>query len=530
MRRVWAWLSRIGGGKKLSPLLPEDLQKILAAGSIKDSKQVLELWAHSEAATESAVKDFLKRAQEAAWPTDELEKLAIHLDYFKGRNDSAYRRIKAAKLEQSDFDYYVIACISLYVLDRFEEAYALLRTHQPEEPEFSEHPLFLSFAGYIVVAAGGEMREAVRYFDIGLEMGMSSIPFLTNAYGIYFEAGELEKAERLRRIIYEQKVNDPQVLFAVACVELARDYYPEGFRLAESRYDHPEVARHMNPELLKKPMWRGQDLRGKRLLVHGEQGLGDTVMCARYLPLLVNAGIDVVFDCQDAAASLLEHNYPQIEIINRDTPLALSLEFDYWIGAMSLPHLLNSSADTIPGLHGYMTVSREHREHWRERIGGQQGDGRFRIGIAWSGNPKHRSDRRRSIGLKAMFPFIQKHTGAQFYALQTSVPEFLPENLLEFADEMMTLSDTAALITEMDLVITVDTSIVHLAGALGKPTWLLFPYRYEWRWGLTGEQNSWYDSVRVIRQMDHGDWSPVLAKIFDQLLPEVLLKHAGEVQ
>jgi ADP-heptose:LPS heptosyltransferase len=129
-----------------------------------------------------------------------------------------------------------------------------------------------------------------------------------------------------------------------------------------------------------------------------------------------------------------------------------------------------------------------------------------------------------------MFSYIQKSQGIQFYALQTSVPEFLPENLIDFSDEMMTLSDTSALILEMDLVITVDTSIVHLAGALGKAAWLLFPYRYEWRWGLEGEKNSWYESVRVIRQESHGDWLPVLSKVFDEMLPELVTNHPGGVQ
>lgn len=528
MKRLFSWLG-FGSSYVAQPSMPQELLDLIPTGAARSCKFVLEKWIVAGGADENALICLLAQVKAMGWAEDEVEKLSIYGDFFAGRNDAAQRRIKERSYEQTDFDMFVAACISLYLLDRFEEAYMLLRQRQPDDAEFSAHPMFLSFAGYVVLAAGGPIQEAVRYFDIGLSCGLESIAFLTNAYGVYFEAGELEKIERLRRLVYSKQLGDPQVLFAVACVELARDYYPEGFRLAEARYDHPEVARHMKAELLQKPRWRGEDLSGSRLLVHGEQGLGDTVMCARYIPLLLDAGIEVVFDCQDAAVSLLEHNYPEVKVINRDTSAALTQAFDYWIGAMSLPYLMNSSARNIPLRAGYLTVSDEHRSHWQQRVAAVKVPG-FRVGIAWSGNPHHRADRRRSIGLDPMFTYMQNSKGVCFFALQTSVPEFLPENTIDFSDEMMTLSDTAALIMEMDLVITVDTSIVHLAGALGKTAWLLFPHRYEWRWGLAGEDNNWYDSVRVIRQSAHGEWAPVLSDVFEKMLPEVVAGQHEEFQ
>ena len=117
---------------------------------------------------------------------------------------------------------------------------------------------------------------------------------------------------------------------------------------------------------------------------------------------------------------------------------------------------------------------------------------------------------------------MRKIRGLQviFFALQTSVPQILPVNVMNVTEEMITLADTAALIEQMDLVITVDTSVVHIAGALGKPTWLLLPKRYEWRWGMEGEENDWYDSVKVIRQSEHANWSTVLQDVFEHRLPE----------
>ncbi len=113
-----------------------------------------------------------------------------------------------------------------------------------------------------------------------------------------------------------------------------------------------------------------------------------------------------------------------------------------------------------------------------------------------------------------------RETDATFFALQTHVPEIHPANLINISDEMVTLADTAALIAEMDWVISVDTSVVHLAGAIGKEAWLLLPYRYEWRWSLDGESNHWYDSVSVLRQQRTGDWDSLLAEVFDRRLPQ----------
>ena len=143
-----------------------------------------------------------------------------------------------------------------------------------------------------------------------------------------------------------------------------------------------------------------------------------------------------------------------------------------------------------------------------------------RIGLAWSGNPTHRADRRRSIPFGHIARVVRDHPLLRFFALQTSVPDSCPANLVNVSEEMVTLADTAALIAEMDLVITVDTSIVHIAGALGKTAWLLLPHRYEWRWSLAGETNNWYASVRVIRQQRIGDWDSVLEEAFGRRLGE----------
>lgn len=460
----------------------------------------------------------MEEARQAGWGEIELNKLVAYGEFFSGLNAAAYQRVIAGHLAETDFDLFMTTCVHCYLADRFEEGYALLQQFKPEQGEGVDWAEFFAFAGYMTLAAGADIDEAVAYFDQALDQGLD-IPLLAvNAYPIYFEAGRHERVDQLRRLIHEKYAQDPEAVYAMACVELARDYYPEGFRLAEFRYTMPEVARSINPTLLDKPRWGGESLQDRRLLVHGEQGYGDIIMIARYLPMVRALGGHVIVDCREAAIPLLAHNFPDCEIIAGDLKQPIATPFDVWAGAMSLPLYFNTTADSVPATEGYLTVPPEQAAYWHDRVAGLASGRTPRIGLAWSGNPSHRADKRRSIAFERMARHLQENQQIRFFSLQISVPADCPDNLINTSEEMVTLADTAALIAEMDLVITVDTSIVHIAGALGKPTWLLLPRRYEWRWSLEGEKNNWYDSVRVLRQKTHGDWDGLLAEVFGHQL------------
>jgi hypothetical protein len=215
----------------------------------------------------------------------------------------------------------------------------------------------------------------------------------------------------------------------------------------------------------------------------------------------------------------LAHNFPDCELVALQLGQEITQPFDFWTGMMSLPFHFNTTADTVPCADAYLSVPPEQAAYWHDRVVQVNAGQKPKIGIAWSGNPRHRFDRRRSIAFEKLLPHLRTVSQVQFFALQTDVPAACPAQLVNVSDELLTFADTAALIAEMDLIITVDTSTVHLAGALGKPTWLLLPYRYEWRWSLAGENNNWYDSVRVIRQTTSGNWETLLADVFQRHLP-----------
>ena len=184
---------------------------------------------------------------------------------------------------------------------------------------------------------------------------------------------------------------------------------------------------------------------------------------------------------------------------------------------MSLPFHFNTTATNVPAVDGYLSVPKEQAAYWRTRVHSLAEGAKLRVGLAWSGNPGHRADKRRSMSFELICSLVREHSNIRFFSLQTHVPAGHPVNMVDIADELLTLADTAAVMAEMDLVISVDTSAIHLAGALGYPAWLLLPYRYEWRWGLEGVANAWYSSVRVYRQELHGAWPELLDTVGEAL-------------
>lgn len=513
-----AWLSRLSrltwslckSGREATNAMA-DLEGLMPSGRASALREKLRL--RQQRGQAIPTETLLALAKEYQWDAVELGKLRAYIDFYSGQVAAGYQRVISEGLARNDYEMCMTACVHCYMYDRLGEAYLVIRDLEVEGVDGFDPAEFYAYAGYIAYVGGGSVGEALKYFDRALDNQFYSPLLATNAYPIYFELGCHEKADRLRKLIHERYAHDQEAIYAAACVELARDYYPEGFRLAESRYSMPEVARSMNPSLLPRVRWLGEDIAGKRLLVHGEQGLGDIVMMSRYLPLLTNQGVKVIFDCREAAAPLLEYNFPQCEIVAGDLRSTIEARFDLWIGMMSLPHIFSTTATSVPGVQGYLSVPPDQQVYWSERVAQLGKPGKIKIGVAWSGNPSHRADRRRSIPFEMFDELIQKNPDQSFFALQKSVPDVRPANLYNLSEELVTLADTAALIAEMDLIITVDTSIVHLAGALGKKTWLLLPYRYEWRWGLEGEGNNWYESVRVLRQSSTGGWADLLKKV-----------------
>jgi hypothetical protein len=266
-------------------------------------------------------------------------------------------------------------------------------------------------------------------------------------------------------------------------------------------------AKSFAPRRVAAPEWPGGPLAGRSLLVHAEQGLGDTVQFLRFVPHLAGRGAVVHLAVHQPLLRLAE-GFPGVASVCflngplPDTDLSLPL--------LSLPRLLGVDPTNIPAWP-YLAAAPELRAAWRERLP----PGRPRIGVVWAGNPGHANDANRSLPLEALAPLLA--LPARFCAVARDLPD--PAALERFPElcwpacAVADLSDSAALLAEMDLVITVDTLAAHLAGALGRPTWLLLPFVPDWRWLVGRDDTPWYASVRLFRQTRAGDWAEVVARV-----------------
>ena len=266
------------------------------------------------------------------------------------------------------------------------------------------------------------------------------------------------------------------------------------------------------------PLWLGDEpVEGKTILLHAEEGLGDSIQFARYAPLVAALGAHVILEVQAPIQQLLGGITGVANCIGRSsTP---SLAFDLHCPLGSLPLALGTRLDTIPFADQYLAAPPAARvKAWEDRLGARD---RFRVGLVWSGNPAHRNDQDRSIALRRLAPLLD--CDVQFVSLQKDVRDrdraFLGEHpdLVDLTEHLTDFSDTAALMSCLDLVISVDTSVVHLAGALGVPVWTMLPFNPDWRWLLNRDDSPWYRSMRLFRQNASRDWSDVIAQVRTEL-------------
>ena len=262
-----------------------------------------------------------------------------------------------------------------------------------------------------------------------------------------------------------------------------------------------------------QPLWLGrEDIAGKTILLHGEQGLGDTIQFLRYSPLVAKMGAAVILEVQNGLKALLGNYMGAKAIFERGEPLP---SFDFHCPLMSLPLAFRTKLATIPADIPYVLPDPARQAEWERRLPKSE---RPRIGLAWSGNPKHQQDHNRSIPLQKLMPLMEESRFI-FYVLQKEIRpadfELLKRSnsLINHSDRLNDFGDTAALVSLMDLVISVDTSLAHLAGAMGKPTWILLGFNADWRWQRACHDSPWYPTVRLFRQSKVCDLASVIESI-----------------
>ena len=291
-----------------------------------------------------------------------------------------------------------------------------------------------------------------------------------------------------------------------------------GWREYEWRREVREFAPQYHD--FPRPLWLGeQEVAGRTILLHAEQGFGDTLQFCRYASLLAARGARVILEVQPPLKSLLTRLSGPAMVLAQGEPLP---EFDLHCPLMSLPLACGTTLDTVPAAERYLTADPERVAACSARLGNTA---RPRVGLVWSGNPAHGNDYARSIALVDLLGSLDG-AGVTFVSLQKDVRSHdratlaARADILHCGEELRDFDDTAAWIEAMDLVISVDTSVAHLAGALGKPVWVLLPYAPDWRWLLEREDSPWYPTARLFRQPRSGDWDGVLLAVACALTQE----------
>jgi tetratricopeptide (TPR) repeat protein len=301
---------------------------------------------------------------------------------------------------------------------------------------------------------------------------------------------------------------------ALLCLSLGD--FAQGWPAFEWRW---RGATELKPRGFAQPQWQGEDLTGKTILLHAEQGYGDSIQFLRYLPLVKATGAAVILELPDTLKPLLGQHAAGVTVINIDTAPP---PFDLHCPLMSLAGAFGTMVDTIPADVPYLYAPPERVERLRPRLAGAT---RPRVGLVWSGKPSHKNDHNRSIPLADLAPLLAV-PDVSFVSLQRDYREaelaaLDQSSILRMNDGLTDFADTAAIIAQLDLVIAVDTAVAHLAGALGKPVWILLSHIQDWRWLLAREDSPWYPSARLFRQPRIGDWDGVIARLATALAGSV---------
>lgn len=335
-------------------------------------------------------------------------------------------------------------------------------------------------------------------------------------------AGEIDEALAVSRHAVALDPEQPLAQYNHAHLLLMNGDFANGFEAY--RWRHKSKALSDGDPTFSEPEWQGEPLDGRTLLLFAEYGLGDALHFVRYLPMVTARGGNIVLQVQPALASLLR-TLPDVTVIPRGEPLP---PFDLQLPLMSLPRVFGTTLDTIPADVPYLHADPARLLRWRAALAGVTA---LKVGVAWAGNIRHKGDRQRSLSAEAVLPRLVM-PGVQLYSLQKEprpddgpVLAALNRDIVDLAPALGDFADTAAAVASLDLVIAVDTSVAHLAGALGRPVWMLTPYALDWRWLRDREDTPWYPTMRLFRQRRPREWDDPLMRLSAALA--VLAAKAG---
>jgi tetratricopeptide (TPR) repeat protein len=396
---------------------------------------------------------------------------------------------------------------------KYDEAMASYREALRLDPKYAEAHYNLGLA----LAEQGELEQGIASYREALRLRPEYVEAVDNLGNALLAQGKTDEAMGHYDEILRRRPDSPEAHMSRALALLLRGDYAEGWQEYEWRWRCKEFGGPPYP----KPRWDGSSLAGRTILLHCEQGLGDTLQFVRYAPLVKQRGGTAILACPKVLTRLLA-TCPGIDRIvpqgGGDPP-----DFDCYAPLLSLPGILGTTRDNIPANVPYLSADPALVQHWRRELAPVRG---FKIGIAWQGNPKYKADRLRSVPLVQFEP-LARVPGVQLISLQKGPGT---EQLAAASDRFRVIDlggrldertgpflDTAAVVRNLDLVVAPDTALTHLAGALGAPVWAALSYAPHWVWGRDRTGSPWYPATRLFRQTKWGDWEEVFARMAAEL-------------
>ena len=355
----------------------------------------------------------------------------------------------------------------------------------------------------------GSIKEALEHLNTALELDADQ-PEAWSNYGVALQENlQIDGALKAHEEAILRAPQQHALHYNYSMSLLLDGRFRAGFR----EFEHRKYMPDRKPRDFDAPLWRGEDITGKTILVHAEQGIGDAIQFARFLPLLRRMGVGrTMFAAHSATANLMNSLRGVDEVL---TEVPEETHFDVQLPLMSLPHRLDPELKSLPNSRGgYLSVPESAQSAL------PPSSGSLRVGLVWAGNPRHTNDQNRSCELSEIAKVFDV-PGIEWISLQVGEPakeiSHVDHDVLDLSDKLTDFTVTAATILELDLVISVDTSVVHLAGALGAPTWCVLAHAPDWRWMLGRHDTPWYSSVRLYRQQSTGDWTTLSHRIAEDL-------------
>ncbi|MBL7050079.1 MAG: tetratricopeptide repeat protein [Nitrospira sp.] len=368
-----------------------------------------------------------------------------------------------------------------------------------------------------VCRISGRYADAITLCKKAVKLEPYNEQFYVNSGNIYYDFGDMKMAVANYDKAIELKQDYSDAHYNRGLALLLQGNFKEGWSEYEWRLRCSEISTLAGIRDAGFPSWEGSSLQGKTLLVIAEQGIGDSIQFARFLPILKSMGATVLLECREELRRLMQLFNGVDELLEGVYKENSCVVPDLQVNLLSLPALLNVNSRKDISAEPYLSVMSGDHNKWQSIVRGDF----LKVGVIWSGNPSHRRDNQRSCRLNN-FAKLFDHPGVSFYSFQKEVEYGDRATLREYGipvlgDRFTDFYDTAAAISCMDLVITVDTAIAHLAGALGIRVWTMIPYVPDWRWMNKGNTTYWYSSMRLFRQIEFGNWRGVIDSMTNEI-------------